>query len=731
MINRLTMRCLKDFISIIVIFCIFISEIFSQSGVLKDNYLQIDAKGDDPLYTTYAAPMSRSRLYGDKAYKMDYFAGSLPVNYSSDQSGKFYLVWKFGQVVVDKIDEYYQKPVVRASFPDMVIMDYQPWPDIFVRETFVVYSSKVAFVDIVIKNQSNLDIPVEFYPVQDLDKDSIKISEFSNICSGYLTHRFETKKRLISNLYAKEPYPTDVTDIFATTFPIYSYGGYKGNLSDLFNKIKTDFYAPNRSDSLNLIADGLVSMVVLHGKINLKSGEEFHFRVLRGIQDVKENTDSLIYVINETKTIDIQMIIEKNVRLFSKIPRIDFQSKAEKLIYLSSFNLLRGSMLPPSGKTTQNFYVFSRNPLWGWGHGHQVLHESLSMMAYAWLDPISAQNSQRVYMEQQGEDGLIAYRHGPRGAQTYPHKDKPTTSAPFYSWINLEIYKVSKDRKFLDDAYHSGSKYVKWLFKNRDVDQDSTFEWGPYGIIENVRDWYNAVFQVSAERYLDVDKEDISDELECVDLTLMVIKEIRSLAEMATELNLPNEAENWMHHANKVSDLVNQRMWDEKSGFYYSINMKDHSWFYLTRDLRREEIIGFLALWAGVATPERAKRLIDKLTDPDKFWRKYGIPTLAADDEWYTPYVDYCCKWNGPVWLLWEYMVFDGLKNYGYNDLAIQLSEKMITSVSLQLCRNHNFWESYSADNEVLNCPSNYIWDGIMAKLIIEKYALINGKTGY
>jgi len=132
----------------------------------------------------------------------------------------------------------------------------------------------------------------------------------------------------------------------------------------------------------------------------------------------------------------------------------------------------------PAGKTSYNSYAFSRNPLWGWGHGHQVLHESLSMLAYVYMDPQSAEGSQRVYMEQQREDGLIAYRHGPRGLQDYPHKNMPTTSAPFFNWINWEVYKVSKDRRFLEDAYFSGCRYVDWLIKNRDTDHDSTFEWG-------------------------------------------------------------------------------------------------------------------------------------------------------------------------------------------------------------------------------------------------------------
>lgn len=146
----------------------------------------------------------------------------------------------------------------------------------------------------------------------------------------------------------------------------------------------------------------------------------------------------------------------------------------------------------------------------------------------------------------------------------------------------------------------------------------------------------------------------------------------------------------------------------------------------MDRNLKRQEIIGFLPLWAESVNKERADLLIQTLTDPAKFWRKLGIPTLSAADEWYSPYVDYCCKWNGPVWLLWDYMIFDGLVNYGYNDLAVEVADKMTLAVTSQLSVNHNYWESYSPDNTILDCPPNYIWDAIMAKVLIEKYRIIS-----
>ncbi|MFW6257554.1 MAG: hypothetical protein ACOC11_02105 [Prolixibacteraceae bacterium] len=68
-------------------------------------------------------------------------------------------------------------------------------------------------------------------------------------------------------------------------------------------------------------------------------------------------------------------------------------------------------------------------------------------------------------------------------------------------------------------------------------------------------------------------------------------------------------------------------------------------------------------------------------------------------------------------------MVYVGLRNYGFDEVASELAGKMMLAVETQLRKNHNFWESYSPDNDVLNSPPNYIWDAIMAKLLIEEYS--------
>ncbi|MCX6244061.1 MAG: trehalase family glycosidase [Bacteroidetes bacterium] len=694
----------------------------SQTLQVLADYLKINATANDPLYTTYAATIARSRLYGDKAYKMDYYSDCRPVTYSSDHAGSMFALWKIDEVVVMNTGEYFKKPVIKYSFPDMMVMEYEPFRGIHVTETFLVYSSTLAVVNMEVRNTDRIPHELAIYPILQLGNDSLEIKGYDEAHDGYVTNRYESPYRLISSLKTDYPYLLHTRDFFTSNQRVCSYGGYSGSITDFYDRIKTDYYSDKKNDSLNHLKEGFVDFIALQLKKRLRPGETADFRYMRGVQSQKELPDSLFAEASKMKPIFLKTFLEDNFMLYRNIPRITFRTTAEKLVYLGSFNLVRGCMYPASGKTKYNFYSFSRNPLWGWGHGHQVLHESLSMLSYAYLDALSAEGSQRVYMEQQDSSGLIAYRHGPRGKQDYPHKNMPTTSAPFFSWINWEVYGVSKDKQFLKEAYASGTKYVHWLMKNRDANGDGTFEWGPYGIIENVRDWYNAVFQVSAERYLDVDKEDISDELECLDLTLMVIKEEKCLAKMAAVLGKTEESREWMNLAEKTSGLVNKRMWDDSTGFYYSVNKKDYSFKFMTRDLKRQEIIGFLALWAGVAPKDRAEKLITALTDTTRFWRKYGVPTLSATDPWYSPYVDYCCKWNGPVWLLWDYMVYDGLKEYGYNDISHKLAGKMILCASTQLSKNHNFWESFSPDNEVLNCPPNYIWDSILAKLLIEEY---------
>ena len=228
------------------------------------------------------------------------------------------------------------------------------------------------------------------------------------------------------------------------------------------------------------------------------------------------------------------------------------------------------------------------------------------------------------------------------------------------------------------------------------------------------------VFQLFSEG--EDEGRDISHELDVLDLTAEMANEMYYLREMARELGDTAGVREWSSKFDRTARLINQHMWDPQDKFYYNVGMTDDSFTFEGRSLRRKELIGFLPMWAHVATKDQARELVKHLTNQKSFWRRFGVPTLAADDPHYTPFVDGCCRWNGPVWLLWDYMVMRGLSNYGYTDLARSVGQKMMDAVSLQLSINHRFWESYSPDFPVQESPSNYIWDAIMAKVLLEMY---------
>jgi hypothetical protein len=346
------------------------------------------------------------------------------------------------------------------------------------------------------------------------------------------------------------------------------------------------------------------------------------------------------------------------------------------------------------------------------------------MHTVALFDPELAMNSQRNFMKVQGKDGYMPYRVGAYFTRTFPANGEKTTSAPFYCWTNLEVYRLAKQSGRIDsrklnlyllDSYESGKKFVHYLFRTRDKNKNGLLEWGGHTLLECVRDYLNAVFDLLGEA------PETLNQLEALDLSCMVVKEMAALETMARLLGKKAEADEWGQKVKHLSNLINRYMWDEETGFYYHVH-KDTMKFETPagESLKRKEIIGFLPVWAGVADKDRAKTLMGHLKNPDEFWRKFGIPTLSAADPYYDPQVLGCCRWNGPVWITWIYPVFRGLLDYGYRDIAEEVLLKMEEAMIFQLERNHRLWESYSPDFTQLNSPKNYIWDTLISRMIYE-----------
>lgn len=468
----------------------------------------------------------------------------------------------------------------------------------------------------------------------------------------------------------------------------------------------TDIRYPNQ---INTSLTDLIRVMAMPTTVQLQPGETKSMRLIRGVSRLEISRHDLISQANQLLDLAMTPFITSNEKLFSQIPWPAFQDHDLEMLYWNAFNLMRQVMLPPEGKCSYNYYVFSREPTWGWGHGGQVFHESLTMLAYAFMDPLSAMNSQRVYSERQYPDGYINYRTGSYLDENIPHNNQLTTSAPWYAWQNWEIYQITHDKQFLKEMYTSSQKFYNYYVSNRDSDKDGLCEWGAHAVLESVRDAMVAVW----------DEVGWPSHFEGIDLNCMLVQEAKSLAKMARELGKEKEAQKWEQDAQQRSELINKYMWDEETGFYYHVDKKDNDFtFEKTNDLKREEIIGFLPLWAEIASPSQAEKLVKKLTDPKKFWRIYGVPSLAADDSYYNPKG----YWNGPVWVEWDYLIVHGLLLYGYEDLARELVQRVAENMIAQLKKDHQFWEFYSPDEQWAGYHKQYIWAGIINRMMLDVY---------
>lgn len=657
----------------------------------------LSATRDDPIYTTYAAQLGRSEYYVDEGYHLRFYTDGVGVNFETDNAGNLCFAWKLDHDFRVNVDQFHQQPVIEKSYSDIVVFHFKPYPELSVKETFLVYSSRIAIQHLQIKNISPMTETVYVYPLfQYTTGQATNVLHHAN----YFTFSHHESVDWWTQTHIPG-YVEDFNDVYMlSVIPDY-WGGYTDSW--------TSFYGDATNDhSLDCsMPSNTLRCLAFQKDIVLTSGESFDIRIIRGVQKHNENILDLVAECKSLMDLSFEPFIAFNESLYQSIPVYTFANPDQELMYWSAFNLVRQMMLPPEGECSYNYYVYSREPTWGWGHAGQVFHESLSMLVYAFMDPISAMNSQRVYMERQWSNGYIPYRTGPYLNETIPWGDKYTSSAPWFSWENWEIYKISRDTVFLEEAYEAGASFYFYWINNRDKDSDGLYEWGGHGVLESVRDGLCAIW----------DRVGWPSNFECLDLNCMLVKEAKALALMAQELGYSEDYEYWTGKADTLTNLINEYMWDTETHFYYHIDRVNHTFsFNRPDDLKRQEIIGFLPLWAGVANQEQSNYLVEQLTDTDKFWRNYGVPTLSAED----PYYDPMGYWNGPVWVQWEYLIFRGLLDYGFVAQAESLAAKVFDNVIYQLKKNHWFWELYCPDYYAAGHHRAYIWTCLVARMIID-----------
>jgi hypothetical protein len=100
-----------------------------------------------------------------------------------------------------------------------------------------------------------------------------------------------------------------------------------------------------------------------------------------------------------------------------------------------------------------------------------------------------------------------------------------------------------------------------------------------------------------------------------------------------------------------------------------------------------------LPLWAKIPAEERVRALVEgTLTDPDRFWGAYGIPTTSVP-----PFFQKMGA-STHIHMPWNLLLGEGLLAYGYRKEAADLVARLMKSVIQTLKQNQSFRKYYHPD---------------------------------
>jgi glycogen debranching enzyme len=116
----------------------------------------------------------------------------------------------------------------------------------------------------------------------------------------------------------------------------------------------------------------------------------------------------------------------------------------------------------------------------------------------------------------------------------------------------------------------------------------------------------------------------------------------------------------------------------------------------------------FVTLFGGLPTPEQAEQLVCQLQKAN-FWTAFPITNTPTDSPEYAPEH----YWRGNVWPCLNWLIYRGLRRYGYHDLAQELASRSFT-----LLEQSGFWEYYHPETGQGLGGHTFSWAAVMLDMI-------------
>jgi neutral trehalase len=309
-----------------------------------------------------------------------------------------------------------------------------------------------------------------------------------------------------------------------------------------------------------------------------------------------------------------------------------------------------------------------------------------------------------------------------------PDRSQP----PVGSYVVLKLFSKLGDMELLEAAFpHLARWHAFWKAPKpdgrprRDGNADGLLEWGSDTdlVAGRVPPWeekatgkQRAMWESGQDDLPNWEEASFDESkgtltMNCLDLNCLYALDAYCLSQIANILNRPADYAAYLQEYEDMRELINKNLWNERKGFYF-----DRHWD--GRFSSRKAASNFYPLLARIPDARRASLLIKHLLDPKEFWGEYVLPTISRDDSFFSQQQ----YWRGTIWPPTNYLVYQGLKAYGFDAVATEFAQK---SLSLFL----RSWKNFQV------CPENFdsrtgeaggqryqSWGPLFALIALEEY---------
>lgn len=190
----------------------------------------------------------------------------------------------------------------------------------------------------------------------------------------------------------------------------------------------------------------------------------------------------------------------------------------------------------------------------------------------------------------------------------------------------------------------------------------------------------------------------------------MLIRSNESLIKLYIQLGGYDEKVAYLQSCQERSIArFNEKLFDEKLGAYVYYDLRNE------RLIRHISSSSFSPLYAGIPDKDKADKLVNTMQEKFGGEGKYLCASFDPTSTRYNPKK----YWRGPVWINMNWLLYNGLKRYDYQEVATRIKND-----SIELIEKFGFHEYFDARKEIENKENgggyggdNFSWS---AALIID-----------